>query len=579
MNTRMYKDFLRYFFSLFISISLFAQEFSPEFLESLPEDVKDEILINAQKKESLESTQYRRPSTFIRKPSMESSRFGNEYFSMMQSTLMPINEPNLDPNYILGFGDVLQLQFVGQKSEIIEVSLLRDGSISLPDIGKVFLSGLSLQEATKIINTKFEISFIGVDVFVTLLNIRDIQVLVSGNAFNPGPYTLNGNSNLFHALSVSGGPSNLGSFRKIDLIRDNKTIETVDLYENFIFGNNSFGPKLRSGDIIFIHPSQNQVSISGAIKRPGNYELLNTERLDNLIDFANGVRRNADLDSIFIQRIEDGNAIQVKASPKNLEQEILNDEESVYIRSFPFRSVTISGSVENPGSYRLNEGDGILELVNLAGGYTKNAYEFGGVLINKKALEISQKAKDKLYEDFISSFLETSISKSEESLASLSILIDELKNSSASGRISAEFNLEMLKSNPSLNTKLMEGDEIIIPEVVDHIYIFGEVANQGTTNYEDDQNINSYIEKMGGLTQYADRSNIFILHPNGISERISMKNVFRVSRGDKVNIFPGSIIFVPREIPNTFRAEVLQGYTSILGNLGVSLASISVLKD
>ena len=217
--------------------------------------------------------------------------------------------------------------------------------------------------------------------------------------------------------------------------------------------------------------------------------------------------------------------------------------------------------------------------MNLAGGYTKNAYEFGGVLINKKALEISQKAKDKLYEDFISSFLETSISKSEESLASLSILIDELKNSSASGRISAEFNLEMLKSNPSLNTKLMEGDEIIIPEVVDHIYIFGEVANQGTTNYEVDQNINSYIEKMGGLTQYADRSNIFILHPNGISERISMKNVFRVSRGDKVNIFPGSIIFVPREIPNTFRAEVLQGYTSILGNLGVSLASISVLKD
>ena len=66
--------------------------------------------------------------------------------------------------------------------------------------------------------TKFEISFIGVDVFVTLLNIRDIQILVAGNVFNPVPYTLNGNSNLFHALSVSGGPSDLGSFRKIDLI-------------------------------------------------------------------------------------------------------------------------------------------------------------------------------------------------------------------------------------------------------------------------------------------------------------------------------------------------------------------------
>ena len=237
-----------------MSFSLFAQDFSPEFLDSLPAEVREEILNSAQKKESLESTQYRRPSTFIQKPDVSSARFGNEYFSMMQSTLMPINEPNLDPNYILGFGDVLQLQLVGQKNEIIEVSLLRDGSITLPNIGKIFLSGLSLQEATKIIKTKFEISFIGVDVFVTLLNIRDIQILVSGNAFNPGPYTLNGNSNLFHALSVSGGPSDLGSFRKIDLIRDDKTLETVDLYENFIFGKNSLGLSLDQAiSFLFTH--------------------------------------------------------------------------------------------------------------------------------------------------------------------------------------------------------------------------------------------------------------------------------------------------------------------------------------
>lgn len=561
-----------------MSFSLFAQDFSPEFLDSLPAEVREEILNSAQKKESLESTQYRRPSTFIQKPDASSARFGNEYFSMMQSTLMPINEPNLDPNYILGFGDVLQLQLVGQKNEIIEVSLLRDGSITLPNIGKVFLSGLSLQEATKIIKTKFEISFIGVDVFVTLLNIRDIQILVSGNAFNPGPYTLNGNSNLFHALSVSGGPSDLGSFRKIDLIRDDKTLETVDLYENFIFGKNSFGPKLRSGDIIFIHPSQNLVSISGAIKRPGNYELLNTERLGSLINFANGIRSNADLDSIHIQRINDGKAVQVKASPEDFEEEILNDEESVFIRAYPFRSVTISGSVEKPGSYLLNEGDGILELVNLAGGYTENAYEFGGVLLNKEAFEISQNAKEKLYEDFISSFIENSFSAGGETFESLNIFISELKNSSVSGRINAEFNLEKLMSNPSLNVKLMEGDEIIIPEVVDHIYIFGEIANQGTTSYIANQTLSGYLNNVGGMTDYADGSSIFILHPNGMSERVSRKNVFRENR-DELVIYPGSIIFVPREIPNTFRAEVFQGYASILGNLGVSLASISVLKD
>ncbi len=578
MNTRVNKNFIKYLFSVFISFPLFAQDFSTEFLESLPEEVREEILSNAQKKELLESTQYRRPSTFIQKPDVDSSRFGNEYFSMMQSTLMPINEPNLDPNYILGFGDVLQLQLIGQKSEIIEVSLLRDGSISLSDIGKVFLSGISLQEATKIIKTKFETSFIGVDVFVTLLNIRDIQILVSGNAFNPGPYTLNGNSNLFHALSVSGGPSDLGSFRKIDLIRDDKILETVDLYENFIFGKNSFGPKLRSGDIIFIHPSQNIVSISGAIKRTGNYELLDNERLGTLINFANGIKSNADLNSIHIQRIEDGKVVQIKASPENFQEEILNDEESVIVRAYPFRSVSISGAVEKPGSYLLNEGDGILQLVNLAGGYTKNAYEFGGILLNRNALEISQNAKDKLYEDFISSFIESSFSGSSESLGSLNIFMNEIKNSSVSGRINAEFDLEKLESNPSLNTKLMEGDEIIIPEKVDHIYIFGEIANQGTIKYEANQGLSGYLDSVGGITDYADGSSIFILHPNGISERVSRKNVFRDNNNES-KLYPGSIIYVPRKVPNTFRAEALQGYASILGNLGVSLASISVLKD
>ena len=76
----------------------------------------------------------------------------------------------------------------------------------------------------------------------------------------------------------------------------------------------------------------------------------------------------------------------------------------------------------------------------------------------------------------------------------------ELKNSSVSGRINAEFNLEKLKSNPSLNVKLMEGDEIIIPEVVDHIYIFGEIANQGTTSYIANQTLSGYLNNVGGMT-------------------------------------------------------------------------------
>jgi Periplasmic protein involved in polysaccharide export len=97
--------------------------------------------------------------------------------------------------------------------------------------------------------------------------------------------------------------------------------------------------------------------------------------------------------------------------------------------------------------------------------------------------------------------------------------------------------------------------------------------------YKKGEDITFYIESLGGFSEYADISNIFVLHPNGVSERIKRKNVFRDGLNSNQTIYPGSIIFIPRKTPNIFRSQSLQAYASILGNLGVSLASISVLKD
>ena len=106
--------------SLLLFVSISAQELDPAFLASLPEEVRDDLLAQAEMKNVMESEQYRRPTTFIEKPAADSSRFGINIFSMMQTTLMPINEPNFDSNYVLDIGDVLQLQLVGQKSLIID---------------------------------------------------------------------------------------------------------------------------------------------------------------------------------------------------------------------------------------------------------------------------------------------------------------------------------------------------------------------------------------------------------------------------------------------------------------------------
>jgi len=225
--------------------------------------------------------------------------FGSDFFSTYQSTFMPINEPNASTAYILGYGDILEIQFIGQLDSIDSYTIKRDGSINLPDIGQIKLAGLSLNRAIELIEARVNSTFIGTETFISLTNVRDVNVLVSGNAYNPGIYTISGNSNMLHALSVAGGINDTGSYRQINLIRDQKVIETLDMYDILITGLYSSKLPLKSGDIIFVGPVKKMISIDGAIKKPAKYELLDDQNLSEVINFANGITADADLKNIF----------------------------------------------------------------------------------------------------------------------------------------------------------------------------------------------------------------------------------------------------------------------------------------
>ncbi len=560
--------------SFFFVISISSQELDPAFLASLPEGVRSDLLAQVEMKEAMEKEQYRRPTTFIEKPDIDSTRFGIKIFSMMQTTLMPINEPNFDSNYILDAGDIVQLQLVGQKSLIVDLTIKRDGSISVPEIGKIIIAGLSLNEASDLVKKKIEIAYIGVDSFLTLSKVRDIQIVVSGNAFNPGPYTINGNSNLFHALTVSGGPSEQGSFRKIDLIRNGKLVETTDLYDIFIFGRSSFGKNLRSGDIVFIHPALEINGIFGGVKRSGTYELKDNETAADLVAFANGFTADYDKNNIYLEQLINGKVVNLQLNDDDLENHDLKDGENVYVRSFPVRTVTIRGAVNNPGTYKINDGDGIKAIIKRAGGYLPNAYPFGGILENEDALKANSYARDELYRGFLNTIISNTGSLQAGTLEAIGPLLGQLKESPISGRVTTQFELDSI----STDINLQDGDKIFIPEKINHLYVFGEVANQGTVNFRSNEGIDFYLESKGGLLEDADLDNIFILHPNGISERIKRKNVFR-DGNDAIKVYPGSIIFVPRKSQNLFLTQSIQAYATIIGNLGVSLASLAVIKD
>ena len=561
----------------------FSQDFDEAFLESLPEEVADEIKEKAERKSEDEKPTYRKPSSYIDKPELKeekssSQRYGAYIFSMMQSSFMPINEPNFDSSYILDYGDELQIQLIGQKSYIKTIDIKRDGSISIEDVGKVFVGGQSLSNAVSMIKAKVNQLFIGTEAYVTLTNVRDIQVIVAGNVYNPGSYTINGNSNLFHALSVSGGPSETGTYRNINLLRNNEIIENVDLYDIFIFGKSTFNTRLRSGDVIFVNPVENIVSITGAVIRPGVYELKKEENLSKVLTFGNGLTGYADKRNIVLNRVLDGRITRIPISNTSQFNDIESkDGDSVFIRRYPFRSVEIEGAVLNPGIYLMNAGDTVMDVIEKAGGYTDAAYPFAAVYTNLETERINEAAIEKLYQDSINSISQLiKETGSEADFTGLISTLNTLKETEPSGRVVID-----LQGSERDTLRIQEGDTLFIPEVTNQVYVYGSVSSQGTAKFKDGMTVDYYISKKGGFIDKANKSGIFILQPNGETVKVKInRNLFASSPTEAVKIYPGSVIYVPEKINSGYATRLsTQAYAAILGNIGVSLASLSVLKD
>jgi len=565
---------------LLTSLGLYSQELDEAYLASLPESVRGDVLDKIAEREVKDTPVYRRPSSMINKPSSQSTRFGAQIFDMMQTSFMPINEPNFDSSYILDFGDTLEIQLIGQKNSIEKLSIKRDGSINIPEIGKISVAGLSLDEASPLIKGKIANAYIGIEAFVSLVNIRDIQVLITGSAYNPGIYTLNGNSNLLHALSMAGGIDEKGSYRKIELIRDNTVINTIDLYDIFIHGKSGFGQRLRSGDSILIKPSNNLVSISGAVKRPGVYELTSDENFSDLFAYGNGFSASADIDTLRVERLNKEEVEFIYISDvKDLSSIKPVSGDRLNVRSYVRKSVTISGAVNTPGTYVISRGETLSSLIDKAEGYKDDAYLFGGVLNNQRAESINAEAVEKLY----TSFVQKLISKGDALFASESLpfILAELKKSTISGRIMAEFDVDVIKASPELDTNLEDGDSVTIPIITQQVYIFGEVNNPGAIRYKSGQSIQNYIASSGGVLESADNTNIFVVHPNGELNRL--QNTSRLSfinkRGNDVLIYPGSVIYIPREVLSRDPALVASIWAPIVSALALSLTSLSVLDN
>lgn len=602
---------IKIIFIILLSISLDSQELDSDFLESLPDDIKKDLqeqnanrgidsqlnykpylyssklsqaeeLLSLKERLELDLLELERRLSLEDEISIDESLklYGSDFFNTFQTSFMPINEPNPDSDYFLDVGDVLNIQLIGQYDNTGDYLIARDGSISLKDVGKIVLAGLSLNEASSIIKSKINSTYIGTEAFITLKEIRDVNVLITGNAKNPGIYTLTGNSNILHAVFAAGGVSEFGSLREINLVRDDKVIETLDIYQLLIDGNYNIKKRLRSGDVVFVKPKKAVVKIDGAVYRPAKYEVFDDQNLFSIIEYANGIKRTADVQNISLERILDGKLKTIPILNKSQFKTIkAEDGDLIYIREFPYREARISGAVMKPGTYIMSPNENINNLIEKAGGFTSNAYLAGAIYINEDAKQINKKANEVLYQEFLDNIIALSQQNISQNfnLNPIVALTKEIKDSDINGRVIVD-----LEDQDSIKLySIKEKDHLFIPENNNVVYVYGETSSEGAVMFSENKSVDYFVQKSGGYKKLADKKSIYILHPNGESELyVAKRNIFESSPKSTISINPGSIIFVPKQLDeSTPRRLSAQAYVSILGNLGIALASLSSISN
>jgi protein involved in polysaccharide export with SLBB domain len=231
-------------------------------------------------------------------------RFGSTMFAGGPSSGMIAGDIPVDSNYVLGSGDTIAINVWGGLTRTFTADIDHTGRILLPETGSVMLEGQTLGQAKDLIQHALSNQFKLVNVDVTLARVRTIRVYVVGDVAKPGAYDISSLSTPLNALLAAGGPNAKGSLRIVQQFHGAQLVRTIDLYDLLIHGVRSVVDRLQTGDTLLVPLAGPQVGVSGMVRRPATYELLNEKSLADVIALAGGFLVTAELNNIKVERIE-----------------------------------------------------------------------------------------------------------------------------------------------------------------------------------------------------------------------------------------------------------------------------------
>jgi len=294
--------------------------------------------------------------------------YGAHLFADQRTLFGPVANAPAPADLLLSAGDELRIRIWGQVNFSASLRISREGEIYLPKVGTVHVAGLTIGAAQDHLREAMTRIYRNFELTMDLGEIHSIQIYVTGMVRQPGEYTVSALNTLVDAVFACGGPSLSGSMRHVQLKRNGQILTDFDIYELLIKGDKTGDRQLQPGDVLYIPAAGPQVAIFGSVRRPAIYELRGDQSLADLLEAAGGRTAIAAGSSIAIDRIVDHaerHAFAVPDTAEGLAAKIV-DGDIVHvdpIASSYRETVTLRGSVANPGHFRWHEGMRLSELI------------------------------------------------------------------------------------------------------------------------------------------------------------------------------------------------------------------------
>jgi protein involved in polysaccharide export with SLBB domain len=443
----------------------------------------------------------------------------------------------LNDNYLIAAGDKINVWMWGAVNYSSVVTVDNQGNIFIPEIGPIQVKDLQASAVNAYVTSKIKKIYINnVNVYVNLLTSTPVSVFLSGPIIRPGQYAGMASDSVLYYLNRAGGiDSERGSYREIQVLRNNKVIEKIDLY-NFIQTGTMPKVNFKDGDVILVTPQKAAITVSGGVRNPFRFELKNGN-VDGhqLVKFSRPLAKISHV-GVIGNRVE-GPLSKYMPYESFLKFELADGDKIFFNDDLHAQiiDVQIAGSYLGPSYFTVENTTRLHELLQHIPVEPKLA-DFGNIYILRKSAALKQKQMiDESLNRLERSVLTAPVNSSGEG----SIRVQEaslIMQFVAKAKLIQPLGKVIVSENSHVaNILLEQGDQIVIPNITDLIQVSGEVLMPQGLVYNENAKIDDYIAWAGGFTERAEDNRIALVKANGF---ITFEQGAKIERGDQVLVLP-----------------------------------------